>query len=124
MGRPTKYTDALADAICADIARGNTFRVAALVNGIDETTFYDWRKRFPQFSQQVDQAEARAEREVVRMLELKIHEGVPDMIKFYLTHRRPDGWRPPKEQRELSGAVEQTVLVRTEFARDADDRTG
>lgn len=103
MPRPTKYSDEKAAAICKDIERGNTFRVAALVNGVPERTFYDWRERYPQFSQQIDEAEARAEREVVRMLELKIHEGSPDLIKFYLTHRNNDGWRPPKETRELTG---------------------
>lgn len=102
-GRPTKYTDELAAAICKDIERGNTFRVAALANGLSERTFYDWREKFSQFSQQVDAAEAKAEREVVRMMELKIHEGATDLIKFYLTHRNNDGWRPPKQTNEHSG---------------------
>lgn len=111
MARPTKYSEEIAAAICKDIEKLNTFRVAALLNGISERTFYEWREKFPQFSQQVDAAEAKAEREVVRMMELKIHEGATDMIKFYLTHRNNDGWRPPKETKVHEGNPDAPLQV-------------
>ena len=111
MARPTKYTEELAEAICKDIERGNTFRVAALANGIQESTFHLWREKYSEFSERVLVAEAKAEREVVRMMELKIHEGATDLIKFYLTHRNNDGWKPPKETKVHEGNPDAPLVV-------------
>lgn len=104
MARPTKYTEELAEAICKDIERGNTFRVAALMNGIAESTFHLWCEKHPEFSERADRAEATAEAMVVRALVREVNFGEASLIKFYLTHRNNDGWRPPKQTNEHTGA--------------------
>jgi hypothetical protein len=110
-GRPTKYNEERAAAICKDIERGNTFRVAALANGIEEKTFYNWRDAHPEFLQQIMEAEAKAEAGVVSSLGHQIHAGDTRAIIFYLTHRNHDGWRPPKQTQEISGAEGGPIVV-------------
>lgn len=121
MARPTKFTDEKARAICKDIEKGNTFRTAALINGVPERTFYDWQEKFPQFSQQVNEAEAKAERDVVNDLIHQTRSGDTKAIIFYLTHRNHDGWRPPKETKEITGADGgPLVIVRKEYGPAPD----
>lgn len=116
VGRGTKYSPELAAAICKDIERGNTFRVAALVNGIAESTFHLWREKHPEFSEQVNAAEARGEAAVVTCLGHQVHAGDTKAIIFYLTHRNNDGWRPPKATTVLEGSEDRPLtVVRKEY---------
>lgn len=124
-GRPTKYTDELAAAICKDIERGNTFRTAALINGIGERTFYDWKEQLPQFSQRVLEAEAKAEANVVGSLGYLVEKSDINAIKFYLTHRNNDGWRPPTQRNEHTGedggAINHRLIVeRVKYEEDGE----
>jgi hypothetical protein len=123
MPRPTKYTEDRAAAICKDVERGNTFKTAALANGIAYETLRVWREEKPAFSAAIEEAEAKAQREVVRMLELRIHEGATDLIKFYLTHRHGDEWKPPKQTSEISGpggGPLQVAVERVDYGRQPD----
>lgn len=125
MGRPTKYTEELAEAICKDIERGNTFRVAALVNGIAESTFHLWREKYPEFSERTLLAEAKAEANVVSSLGYLVEKSDFNAIKFYLTHRNNDGWRPPKQTNEHSGPdggdIRHSIVVRRTVYDAGDD---
>jgi hypothetical protein len=126
-GRPTKYTDELAAAICKDIERGNTFRTAALVNGIAESTFHLWREKFSEFSERTSIAEAKAEANVVSSLGYLVEKSDFNAIKFYLTHRNNDGWRPPKQTNEHSGPdggpIQTKVVVERVSFDDSDAST-
>jgi transposase-like protein len=116
MTRPTKYTPERVAAICKDIERGNTFRTAALCNGITYETLRAWREQYPAFSAAIDASEAKGEAAVVQSLGHQIHAGDTKAIIFYLTHRNNDGWRPPKQTSVLEGnpaaplVVERTVF--------------
>lgn len=116
-GRPTKYSDEKAKDICDAIAQCNTYRVAALINGVAERTFYEWKERYPQFTQQIEEAEARAEHMAVTALRMNMMSGDTAALKFYLTHRRGDDWRPPKQAQEISGPDGGAILtvVRKEY---------
>jgi hypothetical protein len=61
MGRPTKLTDELRDEICATIRDGNFPATAAQFHGVGESTFYEWKKRFPEFRDAIARAQAEAE---------------------------------------------------------------
>ena len=56
MARKTKLTDELSKKICAFIASGATNEDACKLTGIGESSFYDWIKRFPEFSEAVKKA--------------------------------------------------------------------
>ena len=70
MGRPTKLTPAIRDAICADLAAGLPRGTAAVRAGIDRATFFRWMKRgsrdrsgdYRDFRDAVKKAEASAEK--------------------------------------------------------------
>jgi hypothetical protein len=116
MPRPTKYTEEKAAAICKAIENGNTFRVAALTNGIQESTFHEWRNKYPEFSERTRAAEAKAERDFVNDVVFASRKGDWNAAKFWLTHRNGDDWRPPKETKELTGADGGPLVVeRVEF---------
>lgn len=110
-GRPTKYTQGLAEAICKDIAQGNPRRVAALTNGIAESTFYEWCEHIPEFSEAVKRAEASAEKMVVTSLRVQMLGGDTKAIIFYLTHRSGDDWKPPKQETKVSGDPDAPLIV-------------
>lgn len=67
-GRKTKRTPECEARIQNALLLGNTRKAACRYAGISEDTFADWLKRFPDFSDLVEQAEARVEIEMVSIL--------------------------------------------------------
>jgi len=67
-GRKLRLTPKLIDEICAQVARGVTFKDAAAICDIGQTTFYRWRKKsktaksgiFADFGMKMRKAEAEA----------------------------------------------------------------
>lgn len=51
-GRPTLYTEAMADEICERIMQGESLRKVVKAIGLDESVVYDWLKRHPSFTKQ------------------------------------------------------------------------
>jgi hypothetical protein len=115
MPRPTKYTEEKAAAICKDIERGNTLRVSTTVNGVPESTFNDWRNRYPEFSEAVKVAEARAEQLHVGNIVREATAGEWTASAWWLERRRHDDWRKVERQ-EITGADGGPLVVeRVEF---------
>lgn len=112
-GRPTKYTDEKAAAICKDIERGNPFSVSTRLNGVPLSTFNDWRDRYPQFADAIHVAEAKAQSLMVNALVTNAVAGDTKAAIFYLTHRHGDEWKPPKETREITGKDGGPIGVKT-----------
>lgn len=65
IGRPTKYTSAVAQKICKNIAEGCSREASASLAGISTATLYEWQRQFPQFSEGLEKADARCERECI-----------------------------------------------------------
>ena len=112
MARPTKYSEELAAAICKDIERGNTIRVAYTVNGVPERTFYDWVERYPQFAQAVKVAESKAESLHVGNIVREATAGQWTASAWWLERRRHDDWRKPVERQEISGPEGKDLTVK------------
>ena len=56
-GRPTKYTQELADKICEELSMGNSIRtVCAPTEMPSPKTFYSWLRRYPEFLKQYEVA--------------------------------------------------------------------
>lgn len=60
MGRPTVRTPKVRKAIEESIEKGASDKAAFLSAGISESTFYDWVRDDPEFSEAIAQARARA----------------------------------------------------------------
>lgn len=58
-GRPTKYTPETVKKIVDAIRVGATFRLACMYGGIDQSTFENWRKKYSDFSDAINQAEGQ-----------------------------------------------------------------
>lgn len=58
-GRPSRFSDQLATAICQDVARGVAITKAFLGNGIGLQTGYDWLHHRPAFAAAVRLAQSR-----------------------------------------------------------------
>ncbi len=69
MGRPTKYTEEIANEIIGGIAVGMSDKDAALAAGIHEDTLLNWRKRYSDFSARL----MRARKQRSRLLLRRIH---------------------------------------------------
>lgn len=60
-GRPSKYTKAAGDRICAALAGGASLRQAAAAEGVGAHTVLAWRDAFKGFSTQYAEARARGQ---------------------------------------------------------------
>jgi len=70
-GRPSRYSHALAERICAAVANGKSLHQAAVAEGVKWTTVRDWVQKHAAFSAKYARAcEARLELLEGRMLEL------------------------------------------------------
>ena len=71
-GRPTKYSQALADNICAQLADGTSLRTVCLADDMpDKSTVFQWLREKPEFSDQYARAkEESADALVEEMLDI------------------------------------------------------
>jgi len=63
-GRPTLYSEEIAERICHTLAQGVTRQCAALEAGITRETFYHWLETRDGFSDRVARAESIAEQKL------------------------------------------------------------
>lgn len=128
-GRPSKYTDDLADMAYRLSLLGLTDSEMAEVLGIAESTFNKWKIDFPYFSESITRGKIIADAEVAEKLREKAlgyshpdvhissYEGnitVTPIVKHYppdtqaaslwLRNRQPERWRDKRET-EHSGVI-------------------
>lgn len=61
VGRPTKYTQELADHICAELSTGKSLRTVCVSENIpDRVTVYRWLRQYPEFRNQYALAKEEA----------------------------------------------------------------
>jgi len=58
IGRPTKYSSAVAEKICQSVAEGCSREAAAALAGVSPSTLHEWRNKFPEFSDGLEKADA------------------------------------------------------------------
>ena len=109
-GRRTKLTPETGDTIAAAISLGLSFKEAAQLAGIDETTLHRWRNRgrdsgrqpFRQFCQRIDAAQASTARDYLQAVRRSVIE--PTVTTKTTTRPGPDG-QPVVETVETVEAV-------------------
>ena len=57
-GRPSKYTPEMRDSILKWIRTGNTYTDACRIEGIGYDAFLEWQKKYPDFAEALEKADA------------------------------------------------------------------
>lgn len=65
VGRPTKYSAAIAARICKSVREGCSREAAAGLAGVSKETLFDWMRTFSDFSYAIKKADSQFERECV-----------------------------------------------------------
>ena len=130
MGRPTKLSPELTNAICTNLATGASIEASAEAAGICRATVFNWLKRgraedapaaFAQFAADVTEAQAVAEVHLVRIMRQAATDGGPGdwrAAAWLLARRHPERWSE-KRQLEVSTAEKpsSTQAVAAMFAQ-------
>lgn len=124
-GRPTKCTPELTELICAEVALGLPNEDAAVLHGIDESTFYRWqqwgsgedaREPYATFCKRLREAKAKRKKgQIMAMLHDDPHPVLSRNIQWYLERQDRANFGNTKAV-ELSGPggspIRQEVDVR------------
>lgn len=137
MARPSKLTPDRQRAIVLAIASGSYCTVAALANGVDESTYFRWMKRgkeaprdpdtdapvipederYCEFYEAVKEAEAKAEVLAVGRIQQAAAQGTWQASAWYLERKYPDRWgRKDHVVSEVSGPNGGPIEVDAEAA--------
>lgn len=92
MARPTKYTPETAKKITDALAAGNTRKASSLYAGVDQSTFERWVRRYADFAEAVENAEARAEVSHVLNIRQAAQSGNWTASAWWLERRRHQEW--------------------------------
>jgi hypothetical protein len=74
-GRPTKYTEEMAEKIFSAIRMGCYAETAAQLNGISKDTFYEWMKKVTNFADAVNQSMSQAEARDIHVIDKAAQNG-------------------------------------------------
>lgn len=117
-GSPTKYHSRLDDVAYRMTLAGATDKELAELFKVSKTTIYAWKEKYPSFCDAIDNGKGLADGnvafaaynravgynhtttkdrvindEVVKLEEVRHYPAEPQMIKMWLTNRRPKEWR-------------------------------
>jgi len=118
MPRRDKLTPERFETIVRAIREGNTYRAAAGLAGVTESTLYNWLERgrkarsgkYLEFLEAVKKAEAEAEARHVRIVERAAAKNWT-AAAWWLERRRPDDWSL-KQRVEHSGRIDVRQVIR------------
>lgn len=91
MGRPSKFTIERRKRILEALRQGNTRKVAVALAAINYDTFCEWLRQYPEFSEQIKNAEAEAELASVKIIR-KAAITTWQAAAWWLERRRPEEW--------------------------------
>jgi len=127
MGRPSKLTPDVRKKIEKAIAGGNYYEAACAYAGIDYQTFRNWmkmgealasgekkktrtNKKYLEFFEVVQAAEARAEIRVVSQWQQQIPYSW-QAARDFLARRFPERWKPREEQEHIGEVAQVNVYL-------------
>ena len=116
MARPTKYNEDRHNRIVEALRGGNTRRAAAWAGGIDQDTFLQWLRRFPNFADDVKAAEADAELAMVERVRTAANDQW-QAAAWWLERKMKRDW---SNRQEITGEEGAPVRIAVRFA-DEDE---
>jgi hypothetical protein len=112
MARPSKYSPERAATIAEAIEKGLTFGLAAALGGISPDTLTVWRRRYPDFAERIDAAEAQGA--LVNIT--KVRDAANDdwrAAAWILEHRHPHQYGKTVTENQLTGKDGEMLTVRS-----------
>lgn len=114
MARPTKRTPEREARLMEALRAGNTRRASCAYAGIDQDTLANWMRKFSDFSDAIEKAEADAEIRNVAIIQKAASESW-QAAGWWLERRRPADYR---QRQELTGADGGPLKIVVEYATD------
>lgn len=111
MARPTKYTPETTKKITDAIRVGATYRLACDYGGITEETFSQWRKRYPEFTEAIKEAEGAGAVGWLAKIEKAANEGAWQAAAWKLERRYPESYGRTVVDQRTSATVEDLVKM-------------
>lgn len=133
IGRPTKLTPSVQDAIITAIQYGSPYKYAALYAGVSDKTLGNWMRWGEAVAERIEQAEdkleitidekkylgffraveqANAEAMLLHLQNLEAHsKHSPDVSKWILERRFPDTFGPPTQKQQSDVNLTQRVRI-------------
>jgi transposase-like protein len=102
MGRPSKITPELEEAVLRALEGGADMALAARVAGVARSTLYRHMDHNESFAELAEEARNVADSKVVESLFSQAVSGNTTAMIFWLKNRRPEEWRD-RQQVEHSG---------------------
>jgi hypothetical protein len=127
-GRPSKYTPDRIKKIIDGIKKGNYKGVAARAAGVDPSTLSEWENKYPEFSNQVKEAEASGETDLIDIIKSAARRNWT-AAAWLLERRWPDKWsrdrivqheEKPKEEFLLRTHISDDKYLVVRMDQDAD----
>ncbi len=109
-GRPTKYNPDELEHITQLCMLGATDEELAKFLDVNRDTIYEWKKKYPEFTDAIKNGREYADIEVAKSLYSKACKGDVTAIIFWLKNRRPDQWRDQtnvKHEHEFTAKITQ-----------------
>lgn len=123
VGRPTKYTPEIIDKVISAIALGAPFTHACNYAGVSFETFNEWRKQYPEFSEQVKTAEGRAVEGWLSKIEKAASDGNWQAAAWKLERRYPEDFgkreRLQLDVREIDSEIERRLAELASRSKDS-----
>jgi len=109
-GRPSDYSPDILPTVAELALAGATDQEIADSIGVDRSTYYRWRIRYPEFRDAIKEGKPEADRKVIDSLYTKALAGDTTAQIFWLKNRQSKDWKDRKEiTGEDGGPVQFTV---------------
>lgn len=108
-GRKSKYTPEVVKRFTDALRVGSTYKLACDYAGITEETLSQWRKKYPEFSEALKEAEGGAAIKWLALIDKAAQDGTWQAAAWKLERRYPESYGRTVTSQEHSGAVSITV---------------
>jgi len=122
-----KYSKKLAEQVAALVGEGVPAKHAAAACGIGESTFYEWRGKYPEFSELLEQKRGEAIRDRVRLIKRAGEQGSWQAAAWYLERQAPEEFAlkvkavPAKPGEGEPSYEERLRLVKVTYERGGEE---
>jgi hypothetical protein len=111
IGRPSKYNPATTKKICDAVADGTPLKYAAAVGGISHETLCQWQRRYPEFSDAIQNAIGKGIQARLKLINTAAELGDVRAAQWWLEHVVPEHFAKTRIQLEHIGQIEHSFVI-------------